>query len=405
MNNNLETDYKKNIFNTLYLYFIVIIILAPRGFVEYNATYQKIFTLGLWLSTVLIWIQFFLSFFKGIIRKSSIALFLYFFCAIGITFLVRVNVNTGFQKLFIYPSICLFFVCNMKKNPKKLLRIINNVFLVSFLINLLGFRSFFSQQYHITFLGHVQIVSQMGTLAVFVAVLYWLLYHEKMKKTIFLIGIAILTMLITDATAAVVSAIILLLFAFLYRLKIRGFLSWNYKVYLVIGILLNLFVILLSSINNLKYNNAVAFLDFSGRSFIWLDAISKIKSKFLLGYGIEGIMLDVFWNQWVNSSGFNYAHNQILQTFLDGGLILSIAFWVMIFGFCKNLKTIKNKKFLILCNAILCVYMLIMIFESISLYYYMFIFLSILYVLPDIIESSEKESFENGINSANTIAV
>lgn len=405
MNDILKINYKKGSLNTLFLYFIVIIILAPRGFVEYNDVYQKVFTLGLWLSTVLIWIQFFFSFFKGVIKRSSFAIFLYFLFAIGITFLIRINVNTGFQKLFIYPSVCLFFICNMRENPKKLLNIINNVFLFSFLINLLGFRSFFSQQYHITFLGHVQIVSQMGTLAVFAAVLYWFLYQEKAKKIIFLIGIVIITMLITDATAAVVSGILLLFFALLYRLKIRRFLSWNYKFYLGVGILLNLFVILLSLFNNLKYNNAIAFLDFSGRSFIWLDAISKIKSRFLLGYGIEGIMLDVFWNQWVNSSGFNYAHNQILQTFLDGGLVLSIAFWVMFFAFCKNLKTIKDKKYLILCNAILCVYLLIMIFESTSLYYYMFIFLSILYVLPDVIESCEKESVKNGINSANTIAV
>ena len=316
-------------FSNILNYFIIISFLLPRGYAEFNSVYKSIFTYCVWISTAIIWIQFFLLYFKKTIKKDSLFIISYFVITIIITFLIRGFSVTGYQKLIAYPSICLFTICNLKKNPKSFLNIINNVIMVLFILNQLVLRNFFSQQYHITFLGHVQMIAQLGTLSIFCALIFWMLYHEKKKRTILIVLLSLFTMITTDASSAIISCIILCIFAFLYKLKIYRFLTYNSKVYIIAGIILNVIIVCLSIINNLKYNNTISFLNFNGRGFVWVDALSKIKSSIIFGYGMDGVLLKVFWNQWINPEGFNYAHNQILQNLLDGGLIAFIAFLFM----------------------------------------------------------------------------
>ena len=73
---------------------------------------------------------------------------------------------------------------------------------------------------------------------------------------------------------------------------------------------------------------------------------------------------------------------------LDGGIVLTISFWIMIFMFTIETNSIKQKKYKLLSNAGLITLLFIMIFESTTLYCYMYIVLSIIFVLP-LIEKSE----------------
>jgi len=391
MNNVLNNLHKSGFsLSKLFNYFIIISFLFPRGYAEFNSTYKNVFTCCIWFSTLIIWVQFFLVYFKEFRKKSILFIMSYFIITIIITLFMRGSDINGFQKLFAYPSIFLFMIFKMRENPKILLNILNNVMLVLFVLNQLVLRSFFSEQYHITFLGHVQMISQLGILSIFCAVVYWILYHNKKKRTILIVLLSLFTMLTVDASSAVISAIILCILAILYKLKIYYFLTFNSKIYIIGGLFLSLLIISLSIINNSVYNNTVTFLDFSGRSFIWLDAVSKFKSSIFLGYGIEGVLLDVFWNQWTNPNGFNYAHNQILQNLLDGGIIGFFAFWFMIFHCCENINNIKSSKYRALINAILIAFSVVMIFESTSLYCYMFMCLAIIYVLPSVINKNDK---------------
>ena len=345
MNNIVNSNHKtESILSKLVNYFIIISFLFPRGYAEFDATYKMIFTCCIWISTLIIWIQFFLIHFKFTIKKDSLSIINYFIALIVITFLIRGLSITGYQRLITYPSICLFTIYNLKKNPKSFLNTVNNVVVVLLILNQLVLRNFFSQQYHITFLGHVQMISQLGVLSIFCALIFWMMFHERKKRTIFIVILSVFTMITTDASSAVISAIILCIFAFLYKLRIYRFLTYNSKVYIIIGMIFSGVIVFLSVINNLNYNNEISFLDFSGRSFVWIDALSKIRSNIIFGHGLEGVLLDVFWNQWVDSTGFNYAHNQILQNLLDGGVIIFILFLLMLFAFCKNTKKIIVNK-------------------------------------------------------------
>ncbi len=377
-------------------YFIIISFLLPRGYAEFNLIYNHIFNYCIWISTIIIWIQFSLFYLKKMtIKRDSLFIINYFVITIIITCLIRGFSINGYQKLLTYPSICLFTIYNFKKDPKSFLNAINNVFLVLFILNQVILADFFSKQYHITFLGHVQMVSQIGTLAIFCALIFWIMFHENKNRTIIIVILSLFTMITTDAASAQISCIILCIFGILYKLKIYKFLVYDSKVYVIIGIIFSMIIVCISIINNVKYNNAITWLDFSGRSFVWLDALSKIKTNVIFGYGIEGVLLNVFWNKWVNTTGFNYAHNQIIQNFLDGGIIVSIAFLFMLITFCKNTKNIANSKYKVLVNVILITFLFIMIFESTTSYCYMFICFAIIYVLPDIIKNKEKGEFIN----------
>ncbi len=373
-------------------YFIIISFLFPRGYAEFSLVYKNIFTCCVWISTIIIWIQFFFFFLKKeeILKKENIIIANYFIVTILITFILRGFSINGYQKLITYPSICLFTIYNLKKDPKDFLNIINNVFMVLFILNQLILRKFFLQQYHITFLGHVQMIAQLGALSIFSAIIYWMMFHEKKKRTILIVILALFTMITTDASSAKITCIILCMFAFLYKVKKYNFLKYSTNIYITIGIIASVTIVCISVINNIKFNNAIYFLDFSGRSFVWVDALSKIKNKIIFGYGIEGVLLNVFWNKWTNVDGFNYAHNQILQNFLDGGLVGAITFWLMIFTFCKNTKKILSEKYKVLINVIIIIFSAIMIFESTSLYCYMYICLSMIYALPNIIKDIKK---------------
>ncbi len=391
MNDTMNTTHKLNFsLSKLVNYFVIISFLFPRGYAEFNSIYKNIFTLCTWASVAIIWTQFFLFYFKKNIKKEDLNIIAYFVITIIITFLMRGFAINGYQKLIAYPSICIFTICNFKRNPKNFLNMINNVIIILLILNQLVLRSFFSQQYHITFLGHVQMIAQLGALSIFCALIFWMLYHEKKERTIVIILLSIFTMITTDAASAKITCIILCICALLYKIKLYRILTYDSKVYIIGGLILSIIIVFAAIINNSVFNNAISILDFSGRSFIWIDALSKIRIKLILGYGIEGVLLNVFWNKWTNSPGFNYAHNQIMQNFLDGGLIGFIAFWIMIISFCKKTKNIANPKYKALINTILIIFSIIMIFESTSLYCYMYICLSIIYVIPDIIKKNEK---------------
>ena len=387
--------FKNSFLNILY-YCIILSFLFPRGYAEINSVCRKIYTVAIWGSILIIWIQFFMSYFKMTLKKESIPIIAYFVIIIIITLAKRGLAINGYQKLIAYPSICLFLICNFKKNPKMLLNVINNVVLVLFILNQVVLRKVFAEQYHLTFLGHVQMVAQIGTLAVFCAMLFEMLYKEKKIRTIFIIVLSLYTMFTTDASSAIITSIILCIFIFLYKIKKYSIFTYNSKIYIIGGIILNIFIVTISIVNNLKYNNAIQLLDFSGRSFVWIEALSKFKNEIMLGYGIDGVLLKVFWNRWINPEGFNYAHNQILQNLIDGGLVGMILFTLMFFSFCKNIRKIEESKYQALINCIIVIFSAIMIFESTSLYCYMYMCFSIIYVLPYVIENIKEGENKNG---------
>ena len=109
----------------------------------------------------------------------------YFVLAIIITIAIRKRNITGLQQLFAYPTICAFIILKVKNNQKIFLDCINNIMLILFILNPIITWIFFKEQYHLTFLGHVQMISQLGLLAIFSAILSYIMFNEKKVKIVY----------------------------------------------------------------------------------------------------------------------------------------------------------------------------------------------------------------------------
>lgn len=375
----MSKENKKNPLIKFITFFVLFSFLFPRGYLEYNQTYKTIYTYLVWAATFLIWFQFIVLDFKFKISKKSLILSLYFIFSIIITLSIRGIKIDGLQKLFAYPSICLFTINNFKKNPQLFLNTIINIFILNLLGNQIILRSFFSEQFHITYLGHVQMIAQYCILALFCALVDNIIYNTHKKKNIFLIVLALITLVTTDASTSTITLIILCIFLLLYKMRLFRLFEHSSPIYFNIIQIITIAIIYMS----MNYYHTMPALAISGRCFVWKDAIKKFLLKPIYGYGIEGVMIDTFWNAWTNPEGFNYAHNQIVQNLLDGGIIIAILYYIMFISFIKNIKNVQNDKIKIIINIAIILYSLIMIVESTSLYCYIYIFLGMIYSLSN----------------------
>lgn len=363
---------------SVFLYVIIIGFLFPRGYIGVSEIYHKVCSVTMWLSVILTWLQWIKcsrtrsKLFKGKIEKHVLQITTYFILAIIITMVCRRSVSSGLQQLLAAPSVCVFMILNMKRNPKKLLDNIANVLCVEFTINLVMtlLQPDFYGLYHTIFLGHIQVVSQYGVLAILVSVLSWMLYHDRTKRIVYLFIITLYTMLTTDAEAAVFTAIAFLIAFVIYKWKLSQLLMLPSEAYIIVMVALSALIVYFSAVNT----NVLSYLDINGRSFVWKSALEKIELRPIFGYGVDGVLLSTFWTK-----GFNYAHNQLVQNLLDGGVILMISFWGMILGFAKDINKIKITRYRVLCNASLIALLFIMLFESTTLYIYMYMILSIIF--------------------------
>ena len=375
--------------NKLYYLFVVFAFLFPRGFSELNQTYHTVAALSVWLAVVLILVKECLSKVINIkfnLRECLIAL--YFVLAFLITFWNRGIISSGLQQIFAVPALCIFIISNMRKQPKVLLEVFIFVFTINFILNAIFTIIKFKFGVHLTFLGHVQVISQLGVAAIFISVLYWLLFKINKKRVKILIVITLLTMFTTDADSAVLSALALCISYITYKWKLYHLFDFRTELYLVGMIILNLLIVYMTSINR----NIIPNLDFSGRRFVWESALLNITKSFWFGYGIDGILLNTFWTK----VGFNYAHKQILLNMIDGGIVLTIAFWVMIVAFISRIRFIEQKQYRVLANAALLTLFFIMIFDSTTLYCYMYIILAIVYVVPSLERTQSKSGIKTG---------
>lgn len=390
-------------------YFVLIMFLHPRGFSEYFPIYKSFFAAGVWIAVLLIWGQFFYEMWKLhwrekpknwknnlknsiIFNKKYNIIAIYFILIAVITWFVYGNFSSGRQQLVAYPSLCLFIIMNFKKNPKKFLNIMINIFFVLFSFNILLTWIYFGDKYHITFLGHVQMISQLGIVAIFVSSLYCMLTKRNRRKAMILMFIVIFNMLITDASSAVLSAVLFIAVGVVYKYKpeyCQRLLCFKSKVYVIGMLIINIFLIGIISSDILM--KVIPGLTFSGRNIIWQESLGYISKKPLLGYGVDGILIKPFWTEWTGG-GFNYAHNQIIQNLLDGGIILFIAFVFMLLIFVSGIDKIKTKKYKILANTTVVLLMFIMFFDSTTIYCYMYIILALMLELPQVIQQKKKNS-------------
>lgn len=210
-------------------------------------------------------------------------------------------------------------------------------------------------------------LSLLILLTVYVA---WLYYKSNLANRKFFI-ILMITILATSILAWSGTGLVSLGFVGSYFLilrhtKIKHFfdslklLSGVYFVIFSFVVVLNSFQVFSVLIINILHKD----MGLSNRINIWSMAIDMIKNSILFGYGTEqgGALFTIGYETW-------YAHNQILDILVQGGVLALLFMGIIIHVINKKNKTYKNLEYRSIFNVILMAYLIMGLAEHFLILY------------------------------------
>lgn len=369
---------------TLVCYIILVPFLHPKGFDEYFPLYKMFFTAWLYGSMALIIAIFLADFCKESERykKCLVFMMVYYIVSVVITLIVQRGLGAGLQKMFAAPALGMLCGYYLKHNCKMFLNCLCNLVLIVLgltvlIFNPLFFGQYFRDEIHLMFIGHVQIGAQFGMLGILLAFLLSQVDGWTIRLKL-LVVLAISAMIMSLTSASMLSLAIIFM-GLIYRQvsKSKKLLLLKPGAYLLSYLAMNsgLFGILMLNNWFLPFD----FLSLNGRNFIWKEGFSQFLDHPIIGYGVHGALIRVFWSKWIKggADGMNYAHNQMLQVMLDGGVILLVCFLLMILFYMKAIEC-APQKVRTFANVCLIAILVIMTVESTFEYHYIVLIFSLL---------------------------
>ena len=386
--------FDRNIFKTkltsLLTYFVIIPFVYPKGFSEYFLVYKNLFITWLYFAVFAVFILFISNVRNIKYKKSHCIIICYFLYMFIDTFVIRYSFENALQKIFASPALYIFCCILISKNAYLFIKSLANILIVLFFLNFFIFNPFFFDNYfdpdrlHLLFIGHVQVASQLGLIGVFIG--YLLLYRHNVRKASKLIVLSIVTMIMSKTIASLfVISCLLVGFTYISISKRHYLLQLNPIIYLVLTTFINVIFLILTYVVGYKFSFLGEPTTFNGRTTIWRNALELVSQELIFGYGAAGVKIQVYWSMLTKDSlGMYYAHNELIQELLNGGIILLALFCFVIFFHIVYLKNVKSKKLFYFSNLSFFIFSFIMIFESPTEYQYIYIFLAMLAYLPEI---------------------
>ncbi len=185
-------------------------------------------------------------------------------------------------------------------------------------------------------------------------------------------------------------ALILVLFKMVYK---RQYLKYIYPIILQLGLF---FVVVLYRLQNVLIKNMGIYSNFSsrdlftftGRTFIWDEALKLFKKRPFVGYGIykAGSEHIRIWGARV------YAHNEIMELLVDGGVCLLIIYILLFFMPAGKIKKYSDSNIAFALILSLLLYTLDAVFEAPIFIYtqVIFLILAVADSVPVILEPVKK---------------
>jgi O-antigen ligase len=241
------------------------------------------------------------------------------------------------------------------------------------------------------------------TVATLLLILFYMIVNNDLTRGIhpgsqalllpFSFLLAAANMIFSMTSASIITLVIFALgFLFAYVFKLKKILCLSPYAYVVIYLALN--VIMMYYMRWFIDGDINATTDaatLNGRIFIWDEAMKLIEKKPITGYGAYGVLIEMFWH--AKDEGMNYAHNELLQRLMDGGVVLMIAFLFWLLSYVKPIQKIKHDKGAMgMANLCLIAMLFVMVFESLTEYYYIFLFLSLLTFAPEFVKDFPQKS-------------
>lgn len=352
-------------------YLILIPLLAPKGLDALIPGYKAVVTM--WsmaaLAVILIDSLFRLRGCKRIVAPP-LGFVIYFVVAVIVSAFSADGIVSGLQELFLFPAIFLYLIGLDESKFREYVVACTHILCVLFFAHLVTPASLFAGSYHMTFLGHVQVISQYGLLGL---VLSGFVLLEKWASRVLAFALAALSlacMLTADADSAhlclVLFGLVLLLMWF-----VPLFACLDFRYVVILSVVFSCLVVKLTIMRQSPLIGTGLDWTFNGRFFVWESADALIRQAPLFGYGVENSVIRTFW-----SAGMSYAHNQVVQSLLDGGAVLLVAMVWLLCSVACCVNGIKDKSLRCVAASGFCALLFVMLFDSFTLYSYSFILLA-----------------------------
>jgi len=363
------------------IYLILIPFLYPEGFAEYSVIYGTIFKTWLCFTVFLVVLDFLYTIINKVRYNAFINFTMIFHAYMLVdTLALQGGVSEGLQKIFAAPALCYITVRFMKGRAEIFLRCVSNILIVIFALNLTIFSSyvmpsFFPAAGKIRFLGHVQIAAQLGAIGILIGCFLISISGRYKRKGVLLCLLSTIVVLQSRTLTGYVCLAIWLLGLIVVKIIKKPLLiELNPIIYSVVLLTANL--LMLVYLNN---NSWIFYTSFHGRISIWLEAAEKISTNKMFGYGVYGYELHPYWYAWSDTASYiKYAHNELLQLMLDGGIVLVILFFIVLFACLNRAGRVKNKFMRAATNLCLISFLLTMIPDVPTEYHHTFMFFSVL---------------------------
>lgn len=370
----------------LILTIILIPFLRPQGFERYFAGYKTFFTVYLYLMAAICCIYLLSYFIKNSTNINKLVVYsgIFFGFEIIETIIVAGKISQGFQKLVIVPIITIFSLVLLNLYSKEFIEAIYTVLMLDMVLNATVFNPIVFDKIVgytnaetpnlIQFIGHVQTGVMYGGLGILIG--YILAKKGYTKKAALIVALSIVTMVIVRTDAGY-SALAVLAISYLLKNKLKLALSsMTYNLIFNIMMIFSMITLLIVVGCNLS---------FGARYQVYVPIINLLKGHWLFGYGVYGVKITPLWARYaVNlenylNSQFNYAHNDLLQHLLDGGIVLLLIFVIYINKMLSNIPKALNRQMDSYWSKIaLIVILMDGICESVTEYNFFFIMLAII---------------------------
>lgn len=360
--------------NVCVLYFCLIPFFRPIGFCENNMFIDKFFLIWLYLALFTMLIKLFRNHYRP--EKENILFIIYQIVLVLVTVFIQHNPTADLKRMYAVPILIFFFDDFFLKNYTTILKIIRNISTVFLCVGFFYDMLVVKEARTVLFMGHIQIYSQIFVLNTLVCVL--LFVKEKSYINIVPIFITMVACIFADTEVANICVVLFLAFLliskFLNKLK-EGYYKNVCKI-LFFALMFVQAIFVLGNINNLL-RNLMEYIGLdptlNGRIFIWEQAISQSKENWFLGNGINGVNLSMAWG-----NTFDYMHNEFLQQFIEGGIVLLLLFICYLFFIAKSVDKIEYKSTKLWVSFSFFLLLVIMITDCGSRYFYAWIILQII---------------------------
>lgn len=356
---------------SLVRYFILIPLLAPKGLNALVPGYKAVVTAWSMAALAVILIGSFLR-----LRDSKrivappLGFVIYFAVAVVVTAFSVDGIVSGLQELFLFPAIFLYLIGLDESEFREYVVACAHILCFLFFAHLIAPASLFAASYHMTFLGHVQVISQYGLLGLVLSGFILLKKWASRVLAFVLAALSLTCMLTADTDSAhlclVVFGLVLILMWFVPLLD-----RLDFRYVVILSIVFSCLVVKLTIMRQSPLIGTGLDWTFNGRLFVWESADELIRQAPLFGYGVENSVISTFW-----SAGMSYAHNQVVQSLLDGGAVLLVAMVWLLCSVACCVNRIKDKPLRCIAASGLCSLLFVMIFDSFTLYCYAFILLA-----------------------------